>query len=126
MGMLIHEDLSEQIIGAAIEVHKMLGPGFLESVYEECLGIEFELRGLAFRRQIEVPLTYKNRPLQLTHRLDLLVEDTAVVELKSVEKVLLVHEFQLFSYMRATRKKLGLLLNFNVPYMKDGIVRRVL
>ena len=124
MVLLKYEKLTEAIIGAAIEVHRELGPGLLESAYEECLCHEFSSRGLAFRRQVELPVHYKKVNLDCGYRLDLLVEETAVLELKSVEKVLPVHEAQLMTYLKLSRKPVGLLLNFNVPVLKDGIVRR--
>jgi len=123
--MLELESLSEQILGAAIEVHRELGPGFLEGVYEESLCEEFAIRGLAFAVQVPVQLFYKGRPLKRQHRIDLVVENAILIEVKAVEKVLLVHECQLNSYLRAMGKTVGFVLNFNVPLMKDGIHRRV-
>ena len=120
------EALTEQIIGAAIEVHRHLGPGLLESAYEECLCHELSLRGLAFERQLQLPVLYKGVSLDCGYKLDLVVEREVVLELKSVEKLLPIHEAQLLTYMRLGGYKVGLLLNFSVPLMKDGIVRRVL
>jgi GxxExxY protein len=125
MGMLKHERLTEAIVGAAIEVHRELGPGLLESAYEECLCHELSSRKLAFRRQVELPVHYKNIHLNCGYRMDILVEDSAVVELKSVEAILPIHEAQLTTYLKLSKKPVGLLLNFNVPVLKDGIVRRV-
>lgn len=124
--MLIHEKLSHEIRGAAIEVHKTLGPGLLESLYEECLCRELSLRGRRFRRQIPMPVSYKGVQLDCGYRLDVLVEELIVLELKSVEVILPLHEAQLLTYLRLSGKRLGLLMNFNVELMKDGIIRRVL
>jgi len=114
------------IIGAAIEVHRQLRPGLLESAYEECLCHELHLRGIGFRRQIELPVEYKGIKLDCGYRLDLIVQDEVVVELKCVERVLPVHEAQLLTYMRLAGKQVGLLINFNVPVLTRGISRRVL
>ncbi len=124
--MLELEGLSGKLIGAAIEIHRELGPGFLESVYEECLCQELARMGIACRAQIYVPLFYKGTRLKSKHRIDLLVENQIIVEVKSVEKILLVHECQLYSYLRAAQKTVGFIFNFNTPLMKDGIHRRVL
>ncbi len=124
--MLESEDLTRVILGAAIEVHKALGPGLLESVYEECLCHELRLIGVVYERQVELPVTYKGVKLDCGYRLDLVAEDTVLLELKSVERLLPIHEAQLLTYMRLSGKKVGLLLNFNVAVMRDGIVRRVL
>lgn len=107
-------------------MHKALGPGLLESAYEECLCYELKLRGLAFRRQVDLPLTYKGIKLDCGYRLDVVVEDAVLLELKCVEKVLPIHEAQLLTYLRLSGIRIGLLMNFNVPVMRDGIVRRVL
>ncbi|HEX7286485.1 MAG TPA: GxxExxY protein [Candidatus Angelobacter sp.] len=123
---LRYEGLTEQILGAAIEVHKEIGPGLMESIYEECLCHELHLRGLAFKRQLIVPVTYKGVNLNCGHRLDLLVEDTVILELKAVERILPVHEAQLLTYLRLLKKPVGFILNFNVPVLRAGIVRRVL
>ena len=116
---------TEPIIGAAIEVHKQLGPGLLESTYEECLCHELHLRGIQFQRQLDLPVIYKGLKLNCGYRIDLLVDDTVVVELKALEQILPVHEAQLLTYLRLTQKSVGLLINFNVPLLKDGIRRRV-
>ena len=123
---LIYEPLTQKIIGAAIEVHKAIGPGLMENVYEECLCHEFTLCGLSFKRQIEVPLFYKEKNLDCNYRLDLLVQDTVILELKCVERILRVHEAQLLTYLRLMKKPVGLLINFNVPVLTQGIIRRVL
>ena len=119
-------EITEQIIGASIEVHRMLGPGLLESAYEQCLSRELSLRKLEFDNQVELPVEYKGVTLDVGYRIDLLVMDQVVVEIKAVNKVLAVHEAQLMTYMKLSGKSLGLLLNFNVPVLKDGITRRVL
>jgi len=119
-------DLSEQIIGAAIDMHRALAPGLLESPYEECLCHEFEKLGLKFERQRPLPLVYGDVKLACAYRLDLLVEDSIIVEVKSVAKIDRVHEAQLISYLKISGKRLGLLLNFNVRNLsRDGIVRKV-
>ena len=118
--------ITESIIGAAIEVHKALGPGLLESAYEECLCNELSLRDLKFTRQNPVPVKYKNTRLDCGYRLDLLIENSIVLEIKSIEKLLPVHEAQLLTYLRLGQWKVGLLINFNVLRLKDGIQRKVL
>jgi GxxExxY protein len=120
------EELTEAIIGAAVEVHKALGPGLLESICEECLCHELRLRELSFRKQLPIPITYKGIKLQSACRLDVVVEGKVVIEIKSVETVLPVHEAQLLTYMRLGGYEVGLLLNFDVPVLKDGVTRRVL
>jgi GxxExxY protein len=124
--MLIHEELSRAILGAAIEVHRVLGPGLLESAYEECLCYELGLRKIAFHRQLELPVTYKSLRLDSGYRIDVLVDDKIVLELKSVERLLPIHDAQLMTYLKLSGHKLGLLMNFNVMLMKDGIKRVVL
>ncbi|MBL4885032.1 MAG: GxxExxY protein [Planctomycetaceae bacterium] len=118
--------ITEQIIGASIEVHKALGPGLLESAYEQCLCRELSLRKIGFENQVELPVEYKGIKLDVGYRIDLLVMGQVIVEIKSVEKVKPVHEAQLMTYLKLSGKSLGLLLNFNVPVLKDGIIRRVL
>jgi GxxExxY protein len=122
----VSEALTGQIIGAAIAVHAELGPGLLESVYEECMCEELRLRRIPFACQIEVPIVYKGRQLAAAYRIDLIVADEVVVEIKSIERVLGVHEAQLLTYLRLTNKHVGLLINFNVPVLHRGIMRRVL
>ncbi len=121
---LRHEDLTKQIIGAAIEVHKTVGPGLLEGVYEECLCHELTLRNLRFERQLLVPVLYKGVSLDCGYRLDLVVEETVILELKSVDRIHPIFEAQLLTYMQ--QKPVGLLINFNVPILRTGIVRKVL
>jgi GxxExxY protein len=110
---LIHEALTEQVIGAAIEVHKALGLGLMESVYEECLCHELHLRGVRFQRQVTVPVVYKGVSLDCGYRLDLIVEDTVVLELKCVDRVLPIHEAQLLTYLKLLDKPVGFIINFN-------------
>jgi GxxExxY protein len=114
------------IIGAAIEVHRMLGPGLLESAYEECLCHELHLRHIAFERQVDLPVSYKGLKLDCGYKLDLVVDQQVVLELKCVESILPVHEAQLLTYLKLSGKEVGLLINFNVPQLTRGIVRRVL
>ena len=118
--------LSGRIIGAAIEVHKHLGPGLLESAYEECLIYELVKDGLSVRRQEPVPILYKEVKLEFGYRIDILVENLVVVELKAVDTLLPVHEAQILTYMKFARKKLGLLINFNVTLLKNGLRRYIL
>ncbi|MFQ5399288.1 MAG: GxxExxY protein [Anaerolineae bacterium] len=118
--------LTEQIIGAAIEVHRHLGPGLLESAYETCLVYELEKLGLKVERQKALPLVYKEIRLEQGYRIDLLVEDKIVVELKVVEHILPVHEAQVLSYLKLSGCKVGLLLNFQVKLLKGGIRRFVM
>jgi len=123
---LICEEVTEAIIGAAIEVHRELGPGLLESAYQECMCHELNLRGLKFLREVPLPARYKGLNLDCGYRLDLIVEDCVVVEVKCVDHILPVHEAQLLTYLRMTEKPAGLLINFNVAVLARGIVRRVL
>ena len=124
---LLHEDLTEKIIGAAIEVHRALGPGLLESAYEECLCRELSLRGIAFQRQVALPVEYKGVKLDCGYRLDLIVQNEVILELKCVEHLLPVHDAQLLTYLKLTRKRVGIMINFNVATLvRGGIVRKVL
>jgi GxxExxY protein len=121
-----HESgLTETIIGCAIEVHRALGPGLLESVYEECLCYELTMKGIRIERQKNLPLAYKEVKLEAGYRLDLVVEGKVVVELKCVEKLLPVHDAQIMTYLRLSKVKTGLLINFFTPVLKDGIRRIV-
>lgn len=122
---LLSEALTEGIIGAAIEVHRELGPGLLESVYEEYMCQELRLRGIPFFAQVEIPVFYKGREMNGKYRIDLIVAEEVVVELKSVERLLSVHEAQLLTYLTLTGKHVGLMINFNVPVLHRGILRRV-
>ena len=117
---------TEAIIGAAIEVHKHLGPGLLESAYEECLCHELNLRDIPFQRQIPLPVVYKGTKLDCGYRIDLLVKNEVVVELKAIEGILPIHEAQTLTYMRLGGWKVGLIINFNVPIVVKGIKRLVL
>ena len=117
------DPLTGRVIGAAIEVHRHLGPGLLESAYEQCLAHELSLAGVQVLRQVELPVVYKGCTLDCGYRIDLLVEDALVVELKAVERLMPLHDAQLLSYMKLARLRTGLLLNFNVPVLKDGIRR---
>ncbi len=117
--------ITEAVIGAAIEVHKVLGPGLLESAYEECLCHELALREIPFVRQLVLPLEYKGLQLDSGYRLDLLVARAVVVEVKAVEALLPVHEQQLVTYLRLGGWHLGLLINFHVPVLADGIRRKI-
>jgi GxxExxY protein len=125
MSKLLFEDLTDKIIGAAMEVHKALGPGLLESAYEECLVLEFKNMNLLIRQQLQIPLIYKNITIQSKFRLDLLVEDKVIVEVKSVEKLLPIHEAQLITYLKLTGYRVGLLINFNEKLLMNGIMRRI-
>lgn len=118
--------LSGNIIGAAIEVHKLLGPGLLELVYETCLVYELNLRNLKVERQVQVPVYYKDVTLDCGYRLDLVVEKQIIIELKSVQSLVAVHEAQLLSYLKLSNYKKGLLINFNVKRLKEGIRRMVI
>ena len=117
---LRHEELTEKIIGAAIEVQRALGPGLLESAYEECLCRELHLRELAFQRQVSLPVEYKSVKLDCGYRLDLVVQDSVVLELKCVEHILPVHEAQLLTYLKLAGKRVGILTNFNVATLVRG------
>ena len=116
-------EITRIIIGCAIEVHKQLGPGLLESAYEECLAYELKEKELLFQRQKALPIEYKKIQLEYGYRIDFLVEDTVIVELKSVEALHPLHEAQTLTYMKFSDKKVGLLINFNVLVLKDGIRR---
>jgi len=118
--------LTERIIGAAIEVHRALGPGLLESAYEECLCYELSLDKLNVRRQVPLPVVYKGIKLDCGYRIDLIVEEKVIVELKTVEKLLPIHQAQLLTYLKLGEFKTGLLLNFSSAVLKDGIKRIVL
>ncbi len=123
---LMEADLTQRVLDAAFEVHRLVGPGLLESAYESCLAHEMEQRGLRVARQVVIPLEYKGCQLECGFRADLIVEDQVLLELKSVEALSPVHEAQLMTYLRMTGCRIGFLLNFNVKLLKDGITRRVL
>ena len=118
--------LTERLIGLAIQVHRELGPGLLESAYEKCLCYELQFHGLAFKAQMPLPVTYKSMKLDCGYRIDLVIEEKLVVELKTVEKLLPVHEAQLLTYLKLGSYRTGLLLNFNSAVLRDGIRRLVL
>jgi GxxExxY protein len=117
--------ISGAVLDSAMKVHTALGPGLLESTYEVCLAFELADRGLQVRTQVALPVVYRSVHLEAGYRLDLLVEDSVIVELKAIESVLPIHEAQLLSYLKLSGKKLGLLINFNVVHLKDGIKRMV-
>ncbi|MCC5839654.1 MAG: GxxExxY protein [Opitutales bacterium] len=125
-GSLIEEELTKKIIGAAIEVHRYWGPGLVESVYEKSLAVELEQRAIPFQRQLKLLLNYKGVVLDEDFRLDLIVGKNVVVELKVVRDLAPIFEAQLLTYMRLTQCRVGLLINFNVPVLKNGIKRLVL
>ena len=124
--MMEINQITETIIGAAIEVHRHLGPGLLESAYHTCLAREMTLRGLDFEREKELPIEYKGVQLDCGYRLDFRVEQSVIVELKAVEALQPIHEAQLLTYLKLTRCKIGLLINFNVPVLKMGLKRMIL
>ncbi len=115
--------ITEKIIGCAIEVHRVLGPGLLESTYEECLAFELQKEGLKIERQKAVPVVYKEVKLEFGYRIDILVENTVIIELKTVEAINPVHEAQILTYMKFSNKSIGLLINFNVSLLKNGLKR---
>jgi len=123
--MMNMNQLSSKIIGAAIEVHKTLGPGLLESAYEECLCHELGMQGLLFEKQKPLSIDYKGKKLDCGYRLDIIVEKAVIIELKSCEKIEPIHKAQLLTYLKLSGLNLGLILNFNVSLMRDGIVRIV-
>ncbi len=118
-------DLTHKIIGAAIEVHRQLGPGLLESAYEECLARELALRGINYERQKPIPVVYKGVKLECGYRIDLLVERRIVVELKSIEEIAPIHEAVVLTYLKLSGNTVGLLVNFHVAVLKDGIRRYI-
>jgi len=115
--------ITERIIGCAIEVHRALGPGLLESAYEECLCYELSQLGIKFGRQVSLPIIYKGIKLECGYRMDLVVEELVIVEIKAVERIIPVHEAQLLSYLKLANKPLGLLINFHVSTLKNGLKR---
>ncbi len=121
----IQDTWSNKVIGAAIEVHKHLGPGLLESAYNTCLAHELSLQGIPFNREVPLPLNYKGVILETAYRLDFVVGEALIIEIKAIEKLEAVHQAQLLTYLRLSGKRIGLILNFNVPVLKDGILRRV-
>ena len=119
-------DLSVEVVDAAYKVHSNLGPGLLESVYEVCLCRELAKRGVGFKKQLSIPVKYDDVNLETGFRIDILVEDQIILELKAVEEVTALHEAQLLTYLKLTGKRLGLLINFNSPIIKKGITRKII
>lgn len=119
------DDLSNRVLGCAIEVHRQLGPGLLESTYEQCLAYELNQTGILFKIQQPLPVAYKEIKLECGYRVDLFVDDRLIIELKSVEQLLKIHEAQLLTYMKLANVRIGLLINFNVHMLKKGIKRFV-
>ena len=119
------DQVTEKIIGAAMKVHSALGPGLLESAYQACLFPELEKQDISVRSEVLLPVVYEGETIDVGYRMDLLVDEQVVVELKSVDKVLPIHEAQLIKYLKLSTKKVGLLINFNVLHLRDGITRRV-
>jgi len=117
---------SSKVIGLAIEVHRHLGPGLLESAYEDCLAFELKENKIAFRRQVALPVIYKGMKLDCSYRMDFVVEEYLVLEIKAVDHLLAIHEAQLLTYLKLSNRGIGLLVNFNVPLLRDGIKRMVL
>ena len=118
-------ELTEHVLGAAIAVHRALGPGLLESAYEACLAYELQDRGIRFERQVPLPVLYRDTRIDCGYRLDMVVEGTVIVEIKAVERLLPVHQAQILTYLKLSKHPIGLLLNFNVPMLRDGIRRFV-
>ena len=123
---LLHEQTTGRVVSAAIEVHRELGPGLLESAYLFCLCHELAVRKIAFRTEVPLPIDYKGVHLESGYRMDLVVEDKVAIELKSVDKILPIHHAQLLTYLRLSRLRIGLLINFNVKHLRDGIVRKII
>ena len=121
--MIKGNQLTSEIIGSAIEVHRNLGPGLLESTYEECMAFELQERKLVVQRQHEIPVLYKGTKLEQNYRIDLLVNNQVIIELKSIKKIEPIHNAQLLTYLKLANIRYGLLLNFNVPVMRQGIKR---
>lgn len=122
----LYSDITKQIIGAAIEVHRNLGPGLLESVYETCLISELKLRNLNVKSQVNIPIIYKDIKLDDHLRIDILVNDCVIIELKSVNSILPIHEAQVLSYMKLAKKRVGLLINFNANILVNGVKRIII
>ncbi len=120
------DKLSNKVIGLALEVHKQLGPGLLESTYKQCLAYELSKANISFNLECEIPIKYKEIQISCGYRIDILVENKIILELKSVEKILPIHEAQILTYMKLSNKKIGLLINFNVSLLKEGIKRFIL
>lgn len=123
--MTTENEISNEVIGSAIEVHRNLGPGLLESAYEECLCYEFERRGIRYERQKSLPITYKDTKLDCGYRLDVVVNDLVILELKAIDQIQPIHSAQVLTYLKLSNLKLGILINFNVTVLKNGIKRIV-
>src|SRR3954466_11218102 len=121
MSLSYDSDLSERVIGSAIEVHRHLGPGLLESAYEECLCFELKQFGIEYRRQVPLPVVYKDVRLDCGYRIDIVVRQQLIVEIKAIDRIVPVHEAQILTYLRLSKCKIGLLLNFNSVVLKDGL-----
>lgn len=126
MSLSYASDLSERVIGLAIDVHRHLGPGLLESAYEECLSFELNQSGIRYLRQVPLPVVYKDVRLECGYRMDVVVENELIVEIKAVERITAVHEAQMLTYLRLSGCHVGLLMNFNSVTLKDGLRRFVL
>jgi len=123
MGRVDQNELSHAVIGACIEVHRTLGPGLLESAYEACLAAELHDRTIPFQRQVELPVAYKSVRIDCGYRLDFVIDDRLILELRAIEKLLPIHQAQLLSYLKLSNKRIGLLINFHTAKLTDGIVR---
>lgn len=124
--MLKHSNLTEKIIGLAIEVHKELGPGLLENTYKQCLAYELKNNDIQFQLEVNLPVKYKEVQISCGYRIDMLIDDKIIIELKNVEKIIPIHEAQPLTYMKLSNKKIGLLINFNEELLKKGIKRLIL
>jgi GxxExxY protein len=125
VSMLEENEITDKVIGAAIEVHRHLGPGLLESAYDECLCYELSRLGVKFERQVHLPIDYKGLHLDCAYRLDLVVEGLVIVEMKAIEELLPIHKAQVLTYLKASNRRVGLLINFNVPVLINGLKRMV-
>jgi GxxExxY protein len=123
--MLLHQNLSERVIGLAIEVHRTIGPGLLESVYRQCLAFELEQAAIPVQTEVAIPVIYKNRTLPLGFRADIVVSDSIIIEVKAVSEILPVHQAQVLTYLRMSHIKVGLIMNFHAPRLKHGLLRCV-
>jgi GxxExxY protein len=121
--MLEHRDLTERVIGLAIEVHRTIGPGLLESLYTECLCLEFQQANIAFQKEVMMPVTYKGTPIKMGFRADIVVEHTIILEIKAVAALVPAHDSQILAYLRMSGIRIGLLMNFHAPRLKDGLRR---
>ena len=124
--MLLDEELSEAIIGAAIEVHRATGPGLLESAYQNFLAHEFTLRGISYAKEVSLPVEYKGVRLDCGYRMDFVIENRIVLEVKAVEKLIAIHEAQLLTYLKLSGKRVGLMINFNSAVIRNALIRRIL